>query len=667
VVAKDTTKMDSSSLPQPRNDVDPQAGVAGAATCRPSGTAATGIPGTQNQAEGRQLPPPLEPPPKLPTTWNLELRAAVEAHRERCRAISARLDANPGHLQAPADLGAWRSRLSAGEAPEGPSTIVHEGGTIRHLLSGPTRTQLVLTAGTEPLIPPAQRGFDALWYAPPAVAPAESANVNVGSTEEPDPSERPHEDPAPGPAQAPLPLPRPWLDLDGPLLDLAHGAEFEVPDYGDAPKAQRGERFESPGEYLRALAACWSYGVRCFEHYGAPAGMVEYARKRAEKVSDCGTRWGNVWQCGTCGHVDKSHAVNLTKCESRMCPFCAKQRRGRWVAPMFDYVKRYQVKPRTAESKGHLSRDYYTDTLTDVKLPTVSMRGLRASVTTIKKKWPKVAKLASYLPRDKDWPDAQAWADAKVRFAAEMEAAKALPPEERATEQARIRTERSALWKRHQHKWPGECEEFGMLATIDMDTEAFVHSHSIRYGAWVWADDMREVCGGTWTRITPVRPKQRKGHMETQEEAQAHAIFETIKYPVKVTAKSGSNYYVPPFLAMLFEAATCGMRLTEGYGTMRGLVPDDDAGEGGEEDEKVEEPTECPKCGGRALTAVVLTLALGAWARPRPVKVKQCWCPHKPELVKVRVAGAGSELVEVPVERLAEMFKGRGPPGGGAT
>jgi hypothetical protein len=282
-------------------------------------------------------------------------------------------------------------------------------------------------------------------------------------------------------------------------------------------------------------------------------------------------------------------------------------------------------------------------------------------VTVIKKKWPKMAKLASYLPRDKEWPGKADWDAAKVRFASELAAAKSLPPAERRAEQKRIRTAKAALWKRHQHKWPGECDDFGMLATIDMTTEAFVHSHSLRYGAWVWADDMREVCGGTWTRITPVRPKHRRGSMETQEEAQAHAIFETVKYPVKVTTKPGANYYIHPYLAALFELATCGMRLTEGYGTMKGLVADDSDEGGEEEEEKPEEPTTCEKCGGTALTATVMTFALGSWARSRPAKKVS---EHKPELVKVRLGGAGSELVEVTMERAAEMFKGRAPPGG---
>jgi hypothetical protein len=176
---------------------------------------------------------------------------------------------------------------------------------------------------------------------------------------------------------------------------------------------------------------------------------------------------------------------------------------------------------------------------------------------------------------------------------------------------------------------------------------------------------MREACGGTWTKITTVRPKNRKGHDETADEAMAHAIFETVKYPVKVTSKPGGHFYVDPMLAALFEAATCGMRLTEGYGTMRGLVSEDDDGEGGDEEETPEEPKACPKCGSVALTAVVLTFALGTWVRTRPAKshADKCGCAPKPKMVKVRIGGAGGELVEVPIERVAELFKGRAPPG----
>ena len=606
----------------------------------------------QPEGTGELAPPALEAPspasdPRVNRNWSPALQESV-------RAMLARVAMRSG---PPATLGATGAAGPPGEAPEGPTPIVHEGETSPHLLfSPPAPAQLVLTAGTEPLLPPAQRGFDLAWYKPPeAPEPEPQGGFDVASN-----SIAPA--PAPAPAQDPLPLPRPWLDLDGPLFDLLHGAEFLTPDYGTTPKADQGELFDTPGDYLRALAASWGYIARCFERYGAPAGLLEYARKRAGTVGQCGTRWGNVWQCDTCGHVDKRQAINLTKCESRMCPFCAKVRRGRWVAPMFAYAQRYRVMPRTAESKGHLSRDYYMDTITEVKPPTVTLRGLRASVTAIKKKWPKVARLAGYLPRDKDWPDAKAWEDAKVRFAAEMEAAKALPPTDRKLEQKRIRTERAALWKRHQHKWPGECEEFGMLATIDMDMEAFIHAHVLRYGSWVWADDMREVCGGTWTRITPVRPKYRKGHEETDEEAMAHAIFESVKYPGKLTTKPGSHHYTHPMLAAMFEAATCGMRLTEGYGTMRGLVPEDESDEGGDEEEQPEEPTDCPKCGNTKLTAVVLTFAMGTWVRTRPAKGHAH--PTEPT-VKVRLGGPGSELVEMTVSKAAELFaKGRPPPGG---
>ena len=553
--------MDTQSVPHTdrgEQAAHPARGLEGPATRRSCGPADPGVPGPQDQPEGSSLPPALEAPSpphdsRINPKWSPKLQASVRAMYERVAAMG----------QAPAGQGATGFAGPPGEAPSGgPSTIVHEGGTSRHALCGPKQGQLVLTSGPVPLAAPAQRGFDALWYAPPVATERTAGSLYAAPVaEEASPSVRTSApEPAPHPRQPPLPLPRPWLEPDGPLFDLAHGAEFITPNYGATPKAEQGERFETPGEYLRALAQCWGYILRCFEAFGAPVNLIAYARKRAETVGECGTRWGNVWQCDSCHGIDRSQSINLTKCESRMCPFCAKQRRGRWVKPLFGYAQRYKVVPRTAAVKGELSRDYYMDTITEVKPPTVSIPGLRASVTAIKKKWPKVARIASYLPREKDWPGAAEWEAAKVGFAAEMSAAKELPRAERAAEQKRIRAARAAFYKRHKHKWPGECDDFGMLATIDMDQEAFIHSHSLRYGAWVWADDMREACGGTHTRITPVRPKQRKGHGETADEAMAHAIFETVKYPVKVTTKPGGHFYIDPMLAALFEAATCGMR-----------------------------------------------------------------------------------------------------------
>ena len=603
------------SLPQD------EAGVEGADTFRPSGPATQGVPGLQDQAEGSSLPPPLEPPSTL-----TPLQAALAAHKSRCIAIAAKL----ATVTPPPPAGALGEPVPAGEAPKGPSPIVHEGGTIRGEVCGPAQAQLVLTVGGEPLTGPAQKGFDAAWYEPRPLGEPETESPGVRAARELRRAQLAAQPRAPeAPRQDPLPFPRPWLNLDEPLLDLCYGDQpFEVPDYGDLPKAQHGEYFETPGDYLRALGECWKHAARCDARFGAPAGVVEFTVKRAQTVGDCGTRWGNVWQCDTCGHVDKHYAINLTKCESRMCPFCGKQRRGRWLRPVFAFTKKYKVQPRTAESKGHLSRDWYMDTATEVKPPTVSQKGLRASVTGVKKKWPKMAEVAGHLPRDKDWPDKAKWDAAKVKFAAEMEAAKALPPEERKAEQARIRDARAKLYKLHQHKWPGECPDFGMLACIDMDAEAFVHAHVIRYGAWAWADDMREACGGTWTHIQSVRPKWRKGHMETAEEAQAHAVFETVKYPAKMTTKAKGNYYVHPYLAMLFERATCGMRLIEGYGTMRGLVKQMEDAEAEEAaEEAAERPAECERCGGHDLHEVVVASDKPAWQRSRPKKKAQPQAP----------------------------------------
>ena len=706
------------SIPHTHEGANPPAGVEGAVTYRPTGPAAPGVPGLQDhQAAPGQPGPPLEPPP--PPEPRPALQAALQAHRARCAAISARLAAAPppppppertplqAALDAPEERrrGARRASLKAlfedPLAPQGgtafdvtsnadrppPATlgalgavgpaggpkappILDDSALTARALGGFSEKPLGLGAtgtwewseggilsGVDRPTPPAaghaapdlgalgqrvmvgpdglpladgQRTFDGTWT-DPATVNGNGAGASFRLA--PEPPELPEVAPRPPTQpQLALALPEPWHRYE-PQLDLFASA-FKYPTctcrrdkHGHQKHTKRcqAQVRMTTAEFIKALALCWSYIVRCLEAHHVPPILVAYAARRAREVAVCCTKWKKL-KCKRCEHFFNYQTT--TPCHSRTCPVCGRKWSRKAMAAMFEYQKTHLV----ARDQGVLSRDYYMHTLTEQKPEFLTLKGLRASVYNVKKKLKDVwEKVVCNLPREPGWLDPEKYAAEKLRLYAAEQAAAELPCHERAAERRRLNAERKALWQSQRKQFPGKCPDAGMMGQVDLAIKGGVHVHALRYGAWHESDDVREAAGGTWTHDDAVRPKKDRTGVDfrgrnlaelDQVDAMRHAVCEVLKYICKTSTNPGTRGFIHPMLAVLFELATgpdaaaTTVRMRAGYGSMKGIVAELDAKDEDGDDDEV--PDKCPKCGCTELEVVFEdysepTMPQGGW------------------------------------------------------
>lgn len=302
------------------------------------------------------------------------------------------------------------------------------------------------------------------------------------------------------PRQAPLPLPEPWRDGAQLRLDAAY-----IPPAGTVRMTL--------GEYQDALTATWASVATWMRLHHWDARDIAYAERRAREVAVCGDTY-RVPVC-ECGHHDERHVVLIDGCGSRMCPRCAKIAAKKYRHAGFKYVEAHPVK----RVKGKVSRGYALTTLTETKPNVITLDGLATSAAKLKKKgtraWQKVLR---FLPRKADGQPG---------------------------------------------KYPGKCEDAGMLCRVELGPHGNVHAHVLRFGAYHRSEDIRWATGDEWTHDTSIRQDERGAR---------GGVVEALKYVTKGSTKPGRREFTHPALAVLFELALRGKRLVEGYGTMRGLV-----------------------------------------------------------------------------------------------
>jgi len=299
------------------------------------------------------------------------------------------------------------------------------------------------------------------------------------------------------------------------------------------------------GQYIDALATTWRSVVTWMEAHGADPRDLAFAERRAREVPNCGDTW-KVPVC-ECGHEDDAHAVLIEGCDSRTCPRCARLKSQHYRKAGFAFVQAHPV----ARVKGKVSRGYFLTTLTEPKPEIVSLASLTEQVGAVKKAGRDVhRKVGRFLPRKKDGCFGQ---------------------------------------------YPGKCSDAGQVVAVECGPRANIHAHVLRYGAYHWSEDVREAAGGHWTHDTKIRQDERGAR---------GGVVEALKYATKSSTRPGRREFLHPALAVLFELATRGRRLIEGYGTMRGLVKQaDDAqleerqGVIKDEAERLHELAPCPCCG----------------------------------------------------------------------
>jgi hypothetical protein len=316
-----------------------------------------------------------------------------------------------------------------------------------------------------------------------------------------------------GPQNAPdaPEAPRDTLTAPLPLPEPWHDGQQLRLDAAYVPPA--GPWRGTLGEYVEALAATWASVVAWMQANGADPRDLAFAQRRAREVPNC----GDTWQApvGECGYVDDAKAILIEGCDSRTCPRCARIKAQHYRKAGFAFVKAHPVERK----KGKVSRGFFLTTLTEPKPDVLSLAGFVDQVGAVKKAGSAVhRKVGRFLPRQRDGA-----------FGA----------------------------------YPGKCADAGQIVAVECGPLGNVHAHVWRYGAWHYSEDVREAAGGHWTHDTKVRP---------DEKGARGSVVEALKYAVKSSTKPGRREFLHPAVAVLFELATRGRRLIEGYGTMRGLV-----------------------------------------------------------------------------------------------
>ena len=323
------------------------------------------------------------------------------------------------------------------------------------------------------------------------------------------------------------------------------------------------------GQYQDALSACWSSVADWMKANGWGKRDIAYAERRAREVATCGETW-KMPVC-ECGHTEERKAVLIEGCDSRTCPRCGKLASEKLTLAGRTFVDAHPV----VREKGRVSRGYALTTLTEEKPPTITLAGLTASVKNVKKKGANVwKKVWRFNPRKKDGKYG---------------------------------------------KYPGKATDAGAIHRIELGPSGNVHGHALRYGAWHWSEDVRQAAGDTWTHDTKVKQQEKgKGGIYG-------AVRECLKYVTKSSTKPGRREFTQPALAVLFELATRGKRLVEGYGSMRGILKQaEDAymeerqGVLKDDDERLSELGACPCCGSADTWKWKNVSRPKTWMPPRP-------------------------------------------------
>jgi len=318
-------------------------------------------------------------------------------------------------------------------------------------------------------------------------------------------------------------------------------------------------------QYQEALAASWESLAQYLAEHNCDKRDVAFALRRAREVPECSRDYLTP-KC-ECGHLDHERAHVVEGCDSRTCPICGRRASKHYRSAGFNYVEKHPV----SRVKGKVSRGYYLSTTTDRKPEVLTVDGLRASVKKVKKasgsKWKNVAR---YLPRKKE---------------------------------GRYR------------KYPGKCADAGMLSRVELGPHGNIHAHELRYGAYHYSEDLRAAADGVWTHDTRIRQDDRGAR---------GGVVEALKYVTKASTKPGRREFTHPALAVLFEFAVKGMRLVEGYGTMRGILRqaeesylEERQGVLKDEAERTAELPPCPCCGRSSWTWVTVTHERGYVQPPR--------------------------------------------------
>ena len=551
--------MNTPSVPQTRTSANPEMGVEGAATCRLTGPATGGIPWTQDhQAEGSSLPPPLQP---------LSTKAALlQAHQERCAAITAKLAAvsapatTPGHqLHArpaqeelplvqpsqPADGGALREPVPAGEPKATPISRYPQGTSAQT----PGRTQNPGGAGGAPPadlgaagqrllhvdglpLTTGQRSLDGTWTEPPSTGgtPCIVYEAPVGA------------------AQVPLPLPGLFeVPGQGVMFELfgAAGVRFQKP-----PRGIEGEPALTFKQRVAWAAMLWCWGVdvmRCNHHQRSEA----FAARRARLLKKCGKRWVTGRKHKPCGNTDQSVVHPLDTCDSRGCCICAR-RRSKQLRQRLNKFAGSHPNIRRHGMGQKISRGWFFHTITVPMPDYVSVECIQQQFTLVKKALKKLwgkgkgEGIFRYLPRADDGT------------------------------------------------CPGECPEWGGFATIEVGPHGNVHVHILRYGAWQSSVTIRELLaplGIKWTRDVAV-------HGGKNGKSLSGAVREVTKYMTKASVKPGRTHGTHNLVAFLGELALQDAKLYRTWGSMSGLADAADKKTGDELQAEEDHEWTCPHCGG---------------------------------------------------------------------
>ena len=300
-------------------------------------------------------------------------------------------------------------------------------------------------------------------------------------------------------------------------------------------------------EYQDALAACAEAAAEWLLHNHGDRRDIAACLRVAREMPECSTVY--LTPKHTCGYEAHDHARVALRCDCRVCIYCQQVASRTFQAAGFHFVATHSV--MRVKGHGGVSRGYYLSTTTEKKPDLLTVEGICASVKRVKKassnKWKHVAR---FLPREKD---------------------------------GRYR------------KYPGKCSDAGMVSHIEFGPHGNIHAHELRYGAHHYSEDLRAAAGGVWTHDSRIKqdPRGARG-----------GVIEALKYVTKGSTKPGRREFVHPTAAFLFWYATRGMRLVEGYGTMRGLVrqaeeawQEEKQGLVETDEDKLASMGPCPQCG----------------------------------------------------------------------
>jgi len=508
------------------------AGLAERQSCDPGDGQTARPPG---RLEGRQLPPALEPSSNpLNDTRPLSDVAVAQLEALRNRFQNAGADADLEHAGA--------------LTPGLPATPPKAGAPIVHTFPGKTRSDVGPQGQRALDLSGVQVGLDGRSYAPGP---------------EPPPSLEDWWDRAPPPwvqgEEQPEPAPPAWLTnpqlVFGPLEPWLH-REPVLPLFGhsavkwDRSRGEGEDGYEvnfTQAEWREAAAESLAHAAACLRAFPEmhpwkekkrkkkptkslkskePLGLrlIEYVERNAREVLDCDRMWRIP--VAECGAEDNGHSIMIDGCDSKCCSVCGNDHSGAVREAARFYAGGHPI-VRAHKGKKHrhgISRDRYTHTITIQKPPTFTPLQLRQEVEQLGalafRSWKGVFR---YLPRKKDGTPGE---------------------------------------------YPGICAEAGMFRGIHFGPHMNPHAHLNRYGAHHWSEDLRDAVGGGWTFDGAVRDKQGRATPEAMDKAFAISV----EYAFPMSNKPGKHRYMHPWYAALITVATFYQHLTQGYGSMKGIL-----------------------------------------------------------------------------------------------